>query len=101
MGLIMSVLDDFKDIENQQNKDIKQEIISEIYAMYMPLIDQLNQKINQLQDRIDILECMEVSNRNNIARINGMLTTRISDVGVSEDLWRGIAQGNEVLYARR
>lgn len=65
----MSVLDDFKDIENQQHVDIKQEIkqeiISEIYSMYMPLLDQLNQKVVNLQGRIDDLDRMVARNIKN------------------------------------
>lgn len=74
----MSVLDDFKDIENQQHVDIKQEIkqeiISEIYSMYMPLLDQLNQKVVNLQGRIDDLDRMVARNINNITMFKKLLT---------------------------
>lgn len=70
----MSVLDDFKDIENQQNSDIKQEIISEIYSMYMPLLDQLTQKVVNLQERIDDLDHMLVNNTSNINMLKNLLT---------------------------
>ena len=73
----MSVLDDFKDIENQQHVDIKQEIkqeiISEIYNMYIPLIDQLNHSIVNLQGRIDDLDRMVSNNLNDIATIKSIL----------------------------
>lgn len=69
----MSVLDDFKDIENQQNIDIKQEIISEIYSMYMPLLDQLTQKVVNLQERIDDLDHMLVNNTSNINMLKNLL----------------------------
>lgn len=79
----MSVLDDFKDIENQQHVDIKQEIkqeiISEIYTMYMPLIDQLNHSIVNLQGRIDDLDRMASNNLNDIAKLNSILTGVIED----------------------
>ena len=70
----MSVLDDFKDIENQQNSDIKQEIISEIYSMYMPLLDQLNQRVVNLQGRIDDLDHMLANNISNINMLKNLLT---------------------------
>jgi DNA-binding transcriptional regulator GbsR (MarR family) len=70
----MSVLDDFKDIENQQNSDIKQEIISEIYSMYMPLLDQLNQRVVNLQERIDDLDHMLANNISNINMLKNLLT---------------------------
>jgi pyruvate-formate lyase len=70
----MSVLDDFKDIENQQNSDIKQEIISEIYSMYMPLLDQLNQRVVNLQGRIDDLDRMLANNISNINMLKNLLT---------------------------
>lgn len=73
----MSVLDDFKDIENQQHVDIKQEIkqeiISEIYNMYMPLIDQLNHSIVNLQGRIDDLDHMLANNISNIHILKSLL----------------------------
>lgn len=69
----MSVLDDFKDIENQQNVDIKQEIISEIYSMYMPLLDQLTQKVVNLQERIDDLDHMLGNNISNINMLKRLL----------------------------
>ncbi len=70
----MSVLDDFKDIENQQNVDIKQEIISEIYSMYIPLLDQLTQKVDNLQERIDDLDRMLANNISNINMLKNLLT---------------------------
>jgi pyruvate-formate lyase len=70
----MSVLDDFKNIENQQNIDIKQEIISEIYSMYMPLLDQLNQRVVNLQERIDDLDHMLANNISNINMLKNLLT---------------------------
>lgn len=70
----MSVLDDFKDIENQQNSDIKQEIIGEIYSMYMPLLDQLNQRVANLQGRIDDLDHMLANNISNINLLKNLLT---------------------------
>jgi pyruvate-formate lyase len=76
----MSVLDDFKNIENQQNIDIKQEIISEIYSMYMPLLDQLNQRVVNLQVRIDDLDHMLGNNISNINMLKKLL------IGIKEGI---------------
>lgn len=69
----MSVLDDFKDIENRQNNDIRQEMISEIYSMYMPLLNQLNRKVDNLQERIDDLDHMLANNISNINMLKKLL----------------------------